>query len=385
MIKSILTAAACILVAGSLQAQETLYLVKGDRVVAKYPVADIDYATFELPEGVKDIDDPVTPPEVTSYEFVGASGKYFGTQDDVANFQIELSTKAIGDETLPCTYLYLQFMSNAADFRDLKFEDGTYTIGDGETLDPFKFHPGISEMIDGQMGVGGTFRVVLPDAENADVTLVKDGSFTITTIDFGYKVAGSLVMQDDSVLEFSYEGYIRILNESDEQEPADEVPNPDSSITSDIDMGKLVEAYYTKYSGFFADEPRFEYVYLQMYPADAVNTYETCIDLGLIVDRNKYPDGLLPRGTYPVIKRTHSEFASNDLAALPAWGIQHDMGVAHYGCWYTTDYSVASPLVAGEVTVQDSDNSTIVLEFSLKDPDGHTVTGSFSGKPFILK
>lgn len=35
-------------------AQETMYLIKGDKVVAKYNVADVDYVSFHLPEGVKE-------------------------------------------------------------------------------------------------------------------------------------------------------------------------------------------------------------------------------------------------------------------------------------------------------------------------------------------
>ncbi len=38
-------------------AQEHLYLIKGTQVVAKYPVADVDYMTFQLPEGVKEAKD----------------------------------------------------------------------------------------------------------------------------------------------------------------------------------------------------------------------------------------------------------------------------------------------------------------------------------------
>lgn len=36
------------------EAQETVYLVKGKKVVAKYPIADVDYLTFALPDSVQD-------------------------------------------------------------------------------------------------------------------------------------------------------------------------------------------------------------------------------------------------------------------------------------------------------------------------------------------
>lgn len=37
-----------------LSAQDTMYLVKGDRVVGKYNVEDVEYVTFDLPDGVHD-------------------------------------------------------------------------------------------------------------------------------------------------------------------------------------------------------------------------------------------------------------------------------------------------------------------------------------------
>lgn len=58
MIKQILAAAALTAAMGvSAQAAadySTMYLIKGDHVVAKYNVDDVDYASFKLPEGVVD-------------------------------------------------------------------------------------------------------------------------------------------------------------------------------------------------------------------------------------------------------------------------------------------------------------------------------------------
>ncbi|MDO4320239.1 MAG: hypothetical protein Q4C34_06640 [Bacteroidales bacterium] len=56
MIKSLLAAA--VMVSATLGAMaesyDTMYLIKGDHVVGKYKVDDVDYATFTLPEGVSD-------------------------------------------------------------------------------------------------------------------------------------------------------------------------------------------------------------------------------------------------------------------------------------------------------------------------------------------
>lgn len=38
----------------SISAQDHVYLIKGNKVVAKFPVADVDYLSFKLPEGVTD-------------------------------------------------------------------------------------------------------------------------------------------------------------------------------------------------------------------------------------------------------------------------------------------------------------------------------------------
>ncbi len=55
MKKNILMAAAVGLAATfQLSAQDTMYLVKGDRVVGKYNVEDVEYVTFNLPDGVHD-------------------------------------------------------------------------------------------------------------------------------------------------------------------------------------------------------------------------------------------------------------------------------------------------------------------------------------------
>lgn len=55
MLRHTIMAAAIALAAVSAVAEnETMYLVKGDRVVAKYDVDEVDYITFNLPDDVKD-------------------------------------------------------------------------------------------------------------------------------------------------------------------------------------------------------------------------------------------------------------------------------------------------------------------------------------------
>lgn len=50
----LLFAAASLTAIAQTEENTTMYLIKGDRVVGKYPVDQVDYASFRLPEGVKD-------------------------------------------------------------------------------------------------------------------------------------------------------------------------------------------------------------------------------------------------------------------------------------------------------------------------------------------
>ncbi len=50
-------------------AQENMYLIKGNQVVAKYNVDDVDYVSFSLPEGVTESAFNINIDEVTKNSF----------------------------------------------------------------------------------------------------------------------------------------------------------------------------------------------------------------------------------------------------------------------------------------------------------------------------
>lgn len=54
LLKSVLAGIAVIYASPIAEARNTIYMVKGTQVVAKHRVQDVDYMTFELPEGVTD-------------------------------------------------------------------------------------------------------------------------------------------------------------------------------------------------------------------------------------------------------------------------------------------------------------------------------------------
>lgn len=367
--------AACAL--GSV-AEETLYLIKGDHVVAKYNVEDVDYAAFALPEGVQDLEP--SRPAISEAHYMGAVGTYYGTHDEIADFQIHLSTRAITSETIPVQFLYLQFMAPAADYKDLHFNEGAYTLGNADDRKPFTFYAGVRQTTVEGEAAGGSLLVDRPDPETTEVTLVTGGQFSIAKTDNGYAFAGMLKLEDGTVLEFDYEGACVIDNNSDEKDPAEELDLPASKLTGDVNLEiDSKEAYATEWKGFFNDLPHLDYIYMLLYTDD---TYANSIQLGLLVDRAKHPDCVLPAGKYPVVSRTDGSLNTVELAAMPAFQVIGDLNIAQYGCWCGQDY-YDSPLVAGEVEVlEDSaDLNNVSLRIMLKDTSNpaHTVTATYSG------
>ncbi len=375
MLKKILVTAivaACAL--GSL-AEETLYLIKGDRVVAKYNVEDVDYAAFELPAGVQDLQ-----PAFQEGQFISALGVYYGTTDEIADFQIQLSTRQVSDENVPVQLLYLQFMAPAADYKNLHLNEGTYTLGSSDVRKPFTFYAGIREQTPQGEGVGGSLLLDKPNPETIIATLVTGGQFNIAESDNGYAISGILKLENGSVIEFNYDGPCVIDNQSDEKDPADEIPVPESKLTSDVEIPAIAEAYAVAWPRFFADNPQFDYIYMLLY-GDAVN-YSQQLQIGLIVDRDKHPGVILPKGKYPVIERTAAAMESADLATMPAFRVKGETSLADYGCWYAPEYEL-NPLVAGEVEVLEDcvDLNDVKIRVSLRDnaAEPHTVTASFDG------
>ena len=374
--KKHIIAAACALSVIAAAAEETIYLVKGDKVVAKYSTEEVDYATFKLPEGVTDPTEPVQ-----SGNMLGAAGTYFGTTDGVANFQIELTEREIWDEGVPNTFLYLQFMSNAADYHDLKFEAGTYTIGDGETLEPFKFHPGIIEQgPDQQMGVGGTFIVTRDMTNKESLVLADGGTFTIECAGNNYTVAGTLELENGEDFEFSYVGYISIDNVSSEKDPAEEFPLPESSLTADQTLS-INYVLVSDYGKMFVDEPDFTYYQFDCYTND---DYDQYLQVGFAVNSTENTSVIIPAGTYELKARTPENFAANNTLLVYPFTVQGTYGKIHYGCWYNTDYgTVINPLVSGTVEVLEDCTklSKINMKITLKDnaTTPHTVTAAYNG------
>lgn len=383
MIRHFTLAAAVALCGLVSQGQEILYLVKGNSVVAKYRVSDVDYATFRLPDGVSD--DTPSLPSVTKMDFVGAAGTYYGSESSVGEFQVQLSTRPIIDESLPVDFLYLQFTTPPADYKNLTLAEGTYTVkSDADVIEPFRFYAGVRSVSPDGESVGGTMLLSRPDTETNVATLVTDGNFKITRKDSGYSIEGMLLMEDGNVLQFGYEGEIYIDNRSSEKDPAEYLPVPESALTEDVDIAsdKVAEAYYTIYNNLFADMPQYRYVYMMIYTD---NTYGNCLDLGLLVDTTAdVSDGiLLPKGKYPVIAPNDPSLTDNALAALPYFMVMGDGAVGKYGCIYTKDYADECPVVAGEVEVlEDAVSLTNVnIRFTLYDNavKPNKISGSYNG------
>lgn len=365
-------------------AQETMYLIKGDQVIAKYPISEVDYAAFELPAGVKDLTGGDN--ELKQITYLGASAVYFGTEADCGQFQIQFTSKDITDENPPISFLYLQFSTpKVTDPANIKIAEGLYTLGNGNEPASFKFYAGERQVVGiGDEQVGGSLTLDRATNTDLDIKLVSDGQFSIKYDgERNYSVAGLLKLENGNVLDFNYSGPLVVINQSSEQPPADEVPIPESKLTADCTFTPLApECYGTVWKSFFNDAPQFDYIYILLY--DDAN-YTNCLQLGMVVDRDKYPGVILPKGKYPMISRTDGSLSTVSLATYPAFSVgAEDMAPVDYGCWITQDYSEKSPLVGGEIEVLEDATSlnSVKLRITLKDnaPTPHTVTCTFEGK-----
>ena len=376
MNKLYLAAALAMTISLGAVAQEKVYLIKGNEVVAKYNVQDVDYVSFHLPEGV--VDNTGGDPAVVNKQYVGALGEYFGTTDEVADYQIILSSRPIIDERVPVEFLYLQFMGPAADYHNLSLPVGTYTFQQGDTRAPFTFYPGVSETTPDGEAVGGSIILERPSQEENIYALVDGGSFSITKAETGYDIAGLLHLDNGNVLEFSYTGACVVENKSDEKDPADILPLPDSTMTEDFTLDAS-EAYYGDYGELFEDKPGFVYNYVYLYDS----SYANILEMGFLVDKSKANGKILPKGKYQVVTLGSPGYNSGNNVALGAFQVMGDQAIGTYGCWITRDYESKDPLVSGEIEVLDDFDGTgnLNIKVTLKDNSAtpHTVTSSFNG------
>lgn len=378
MFKKIFAASVAAALTLGVSAQEKLYLVKDNEVVAKYNVADVDYVTFSLPSDVND--DTDAQPGIINRTYKSAVGLYFGTTDDVADYQIQLSSRGIADENIPVDFLYLQLMGPAADFHDLYLPEGTYTVQQGEARKAFTYYAGVRQNTPGGDMIGGTLILDRPTAESQVTNLVEGGTFTVTKDGNAYKIAGILKLENGSVLEFNYSGACVIDNQSDEKDPAEETELPASSLTEDMEF-PTYDVYWSTFGKLFADAQDRIYNYIWFYDSN----YEECLEVGFFVDESLCPEGkfFIPKGKYQVVKKGSEAFNSDKAGALYPFGVMSDTGVARYGCWMVTNYADASPLVAGEVELlEDYDGSgNMNIKINLRDnaQTPHTVSGSYNG------
>ncbi len=373
MYKKILLTAFAATLSLSTFAQDKVYLIKNNEVVAKYNAEDVDYISFELPAGVVD-----NTGDVVKKTYLSAVGKYYGTHDEVADYQIQFSTRPIMDENTPVDFLYLQFMGPAADFHNLSVPEGTYTVQAGDARKPLTFYKGVRETTSEGEQVGGTIVIERPNKDDVIGTLVTGGTFTVTKNESSYTFAGNLKLENGQVLEFGYEGACVVENESDEKDDADFLPLPDSKLTGDVEV-EVGEAYYGGYGEMFSDKPGYEYKYIYLYSPD----YSKILEAGFLVKKSDNASIILPKGKYTVAKVGSELYNSGNNVAIGPFQVMGETGIGTYGCWITVDYADQSPLVSGEIEVLEDYTGDNLLKVNLNLKDNaatpHTVTCSYNG------
>ncbi len=329
-------------------------------------------------------DDPSQKPgqetEVQSISYMDAVGTYYGsdTQAGISVFQIQLSPTSLMDMELPLHYLYLQLIANpVTDVENLRLEAGEYNILEGDVPTPMTFYPG-AEMDD---GYGGSLIFEVSETQEETIRMIIDGTINIAVNGDVYDISGRITLTNKTVIELSYSGPILIRNQSSEgQKPADEVELPISTLTSDV-VVEPIECYMCIWSQFFYEYPNFDYVYILLYED---RNYANLLQISLLVDREKYPNDVIPAGNYPMMDRYPSEFESMPISSVASFRITTDVDpFIDYGCIYQQNYVEFHPLVDGNVVVNSYDPETRVIDMSYAlTTNGETpveVSGQYNG------
>lgn len=324
--------------------------------------------------------------ETDTKTFKSAVGS-FVQRDETTNtalYVIDFSTSQYGDETtMPMSHLYVTLTgaNENIDLRNLKIPTGTFTVGDNKNPKAGNFYPGFkNENGEAANTFVGSLKT---SADEMEVSLVKDGTITITPIENSqYEVAISFVYDNGNHLEATYRGSIVVDNNSGEIPPAVLLPLPESNLTGNVTVDFNAAKQYGMFTDYGTD--RFgltnrKELFLSLYTDDS---YADCVDLYLIVNTDKYHT-TLPVGKYPVISEINgANILGNDLCAEPAWRAVAANGArTDLGTWYTWEFAKKAPLVSGEVEVVESDAAldNVHIKFTLKDAKGHTVTGEYKG------
>lgn len=332
-----------------------------------------------------DPDDPNDDPDVPTVQdltYLDAMATYMGTDKiaGLSTFQVQMAPKSLVSVEAPLHYCFLQLTAGpVTDLENLKLQDGEYNILEGTSATPMTFYPTVA-MGD---GFGGSVIIEITEAEGEKYGEIVDGKVVVENTSDACNISGTLVLADGRTINFTYSGLILLRDQSGEGgEPAGEAEIPVSTLTEDVTFtADPKECYYSHWSQYFADYPKFDYFMIQLCKDD---TYAETLTIVLLVDRTAYADEVLPAGKYYVMNRSQQEWETMTLATLESFRITTDSDpYIEIGSMYQTDYQTFHSLVGGEVTVHSFDPTTRQIDMSwalTTNGTPVTVSGRYAGK-----
>lgn len=325
----------------------------------------------------------VTNPSTVSISFLSALGTFQGrsAENGTATYIIDFSTDEFSVDGSIAHYPHSRLFvalsgdANDVDLNNLSIPVGTYTLGDNTA-------PAVGKFYAGGIEDGTPYNTYITTQKDATgeigVDLIADGQIIISLAEGAgkYKVEAHFVYADGTKLEAAYEGSLVVDNASGELPPSEELPLPESSLTEDVVLDITMGYCFNQGVGHYGDSKN-EY-YLMMYDDNGA-----CVDLFLIVDNLKYPEGKLQTGEYPVLPWT--TFIWPDLSAIAGVHVKTNSDPDRWlGCNYAPDYLTKIALTEGKVEILSYNEETkqINLKFELKDNaiPAHTVSGVFQGE-----
>ncbi|OJV38338.1 MAG: hypothetical protein BGO29_15345 [Bacteroidales bacterium 36-12] len=301
------------------------------------------------------------------FTFSGATasnwGDYYETETN--NFEMLLydNTISFNDEGRIIgngNVLFLDF------YLPLSYDTLLYTLSPEEFVlstkrETHTFYPGESFEYDGDLYVVGTHIRQYTD-DGIYATLINDGNFSITKKGSTFEVSGDLILEDDEIIQFSYEG---IVNESDERNPED--------IKADMTKGLLVyygDAYNSKSTNNFN---AFLGTDIVDFDSDLWEGDIFQLEFNTTLSVKDY----IPEGTYNIINKNMDYITYDDLKPFTLMPGYYDESYNEWGTWFFGE-SIKKIKTGTMEVVKSGDD--YVIEYEFFDRFGSRIWGTFEGQ-----
>lgn len=283
-------------------------------------------------------------------------GDYYdiGTNNfDMIMYENTMSINTAGKLTGDGNYIYIEFN---VPITQNAFNNGDFSVS--EEGDANTFLPGAEIESGGNTYVLGT-RIVNVKAGKNTISLIKGGSYKITTNESGFKIEGDLIDENDGVIHFMFNGIVAL---SDKRDAAEVKP----ALTHGL-LYYFGDDYQTGKSNSFT-----------MYLASATLNFKDTTTKGdilaLEINTALTAKDSIPNGTYNMI----TELTTANLVPftlIPAYITENNN---EYGTWFYGE-DTTKKIKLGSITSQKT-GSNYAISYELYDRFGAKVSGAYNGE-----